>query len=397
MRWRFPDPADLHEAENRARIRERIDAWWRAFAAASSDIDAALSGSSPFDLAKFIQEQLTPVHPQLRWEFGPALRSGRRLVLTPEGNHELRPLLSELLARAPTLPGWEFYPYRLPESPARLAATVQARVGQPLPDLRVCVEPEEGGVHLTYCSARLSSLEEKTAHQLALAVTEGLLGEERLNNFVDAIQVAAQPAGPDISLPELVNTVDALVRAQRDELPPRGFLDDFEGREWTVLEGSPPRAADYLGQSDLLVTKTCDLPLWKRAHSGRVFSSARFSRCGELFAYVKIDGSEGLDPRGFLDKAEIEDALNATLRRDGLGTCIGGGTGLRYSYFDLALADVDRALPAIRRVLRGGRVPKRSWLLFFDSDLAQEWVGVWEDTPEPPGLPIPVDDHGTTW
>ena len=38
----------------------------------------------------------------------------------------------------------------------------------------------------------------------------------------------------------------------------------------------------------------------------------------------------------------------------------------------------------MRPVLREGRAPVRSWLLFFDPELADEWVGIWDETPPPP-------------
>jgi hypothetical protein len=55
-----------------------------------------------------------------------------------------------------------------------------------------------------------------------------------------------------------------------------------------------------------------------------------------------------------------------------LGCHIGGGTGLRYSYIDLALTDVKKAIPAIQGRLRQGKVPRRSWILFFDGHLVGE-------------------------
>jgi hypothetical protein len=70
-----------------------------------------------------------------------------------------------------------------------------------------------------------------------------------------------------------------------------------------------------------------------------------------------------------------------------LGAVIGGGTGLRYSYIDLALTDVERAVPVIRERLQRGRIGRRCWLQFYDDALAAEWVGLWPDSPEPPGLP----------
>jgi hypothetical protein len=29
-------------------------------------------------------------------------------------------------------------------------------------------------------------------------------------------------------------------------------------------------------------------------------------------------------------------------------------------------------------------LPRRSWLLFYDPDLADEWLGIYPDTPAPP-------------
>ena len=42
-----------------------------------------------------------------------------------------------------------------------------------------------------------------------------------------------------------------------------------------------------------------------------------------------------------------------------------------------------RGIEAIRDRLRSGRIPLRTWILFFDDDLAAEWVGVYEETPPP--------------
>jgi hypothetical protein len=126
---------------------------------------------------------------------------------------------------------------------------------------------------------------------------------------------------------------------------------------------------------------------------GRVFSSTRYSRFGETFCHLKID-REGWSPNAaFDDKEDLEDAVDAALMRVGLGTLVGGGTGLRYFYLDLALLDVEGAVPLLREVLQDGGVSVRSWLLFFDSALADEWVGIWDDSPAPPGFE-PLDASG---
>ena len=102
--------------------------------------------------------------------------------------------------------------------------------------------------------------------------------------------------------------------------------------------------------------------------------------------FVSLDGAEGLDEERFADKGEIEDAIDGVLKPDRLGCFIGGGTGLRYSYVDLALTDAERSIEQITALLRDGNVPKGCWILFFDADLCGEWVGVYPDSPPPPGF-----------
>jgi hypothetical protein len=99
---------------------------------------------------------------------------------------------------------------------------------------------------------------------------------------------------------------------------------------------------------------------------------------------LKIDGAEGLPSDGLADKAAIEDAIAAALGPRALGIQVGGGTGLWYSYVDLALTDVVSAMEALRPVLRAGKLPKRTWLQFFDAELADEWLPLWDDSPAPP-------------
>ena len=51
--------------------------------------------------------------------------------------------------------------------------------------------------------------------------------------------------------------------------------------------------------------------------------------------------------------------------------------GCRYSYVDFAVTDFPMASDIIRKMLCAGRIPKRSWILFFDSDKVGRWIGIW--------------------
>src|SRR5689334_6002005 len=108
MRWTFPSPTDTNEAAERLRIGKAIDAWWDAFGETVPQLNALFSGESDWDLPAWMDRYLRPIDPNLMWEFGPALSAGHRLVITPENLRHLRPLVAEVLRRAPHIPGWEF-------------------------------------------------------------------------------------------------------------------------------------------------------------------------------------------------------------------------------------------------------------------------------------------------
>lgn len=185
-------------------------------------------------------------------------------------------------------------------------------------------------------------------------------------------------------MPLLKREVERLRGEVEASLLPVPCFEAPDDTQWTMFKLKPDLADDYPGQEDLFVAKTMLMEMWQTAHTGILFDSRRFSRVGETFCYLKLDGKDGIDEERFADKAEIEDALDAALIPRRLGSFIGGGTGKRYSYIDLALTDLPKAIEVIKSVLREGSVPRRSWLLFFDTVWQDEWVGIWDETPPPP-------------
>ncbi len=157
-----------------------------------------------------------------------------------------------------------------------------------------------------------------------------------------------------------------------------------EEQPYEMFQMQPVEQLDYPGRSDLFVGYTALPALWQRFHSSKAVHSTALSSCGESFCYLKIDGSNGVERSVFVDKAEIEDTLDEALRSSSVGCVVGSGTGLRYSYVDFAVTDVPKACGIIRKVLCAGKIPNRSWILFFDCDKSDEWIGVWDDAPAPP-------------
>lgn len=408
MRWLYFDPGNSQEAAEHAAVIHQIDAWWNAFAAKTGDLDDLFATRSQWDLAAWMHEHLNPINPHLMWEFGPAVTGeGHRLVITPESQRHLRPMVDTLLERAPKIAGWEFYPYRLAEDVDMAVQTVAGRTGGDLSGTLVTATIGElNRINLTYHSAETSGPDDEQAMNNAFVATETLLGEEVLDKWVGAITVEplgkltrvgkligrSRRAGPALlPLERLKPTVDALIASTQDQLPGVPFYalhPEFNAPEteprWVTFKLTPTPADDYPDREDLFVAITANERLWRALHQDALFCSGRFSRCGERFCYLKIDGAEELGEDGFTDRSNIEEAINAVLVPARAGCVIGGGTGLRYSYLDLALADVDAAIPLIKSRLRAGKIPRRSWLLFFDAPLAREWIGMYDETPPPP-------------
>jgi hypothetical protein len=378
-------------------LDDLIANWWIQFQAQAPHIDRLFKRKEEWDLPEWMAQNLQVIHPELMWEFGPARRGfGHRLVITPESRRELRPLVREILRRAPQIEGWEFYDYRLAEEFDAAAATVQGRVGGDIGDLEVQVQPGAfNRVDLLYLGFP-AKIDEGQARAMAFVASESLLGEEVLDRWIGGIDVATEPATEadrPIAIADLPARVTQLIAAIRESLPERPWFDvDFENdTTWSSLTAERDEADDYPELDDLLVAITPLPGMIENALSANPFDSIRYSRCGERFCYLKIDGLEGLEGSSFADRAEIEDAINAVLRPAKVGAAIGGGTGRRYSYVELALTDLDRSWRELRLVLQDGRLPTRTWLLFHDDELRSEWRGLYDDTPEPPARAVEPD------
>ncbi len=402
MRWIFAENDE--ELEAREATLARMDAFWRGFAEHTNDFAAVFRQQSDFDLVGWMQTHLGGVDPRIMWEFGPALSGqGHRLVATTEGAHELRPMVDALIERAPTIEGWEFYGYRMADPPELALQGVQARTGIDMSDAKVSVSlGEERTIELRVYTPKMSFGANDAVWSAGLVAIEALAGEETLDRWIGAIEVAPMPkpakswgfakhAPVDdtlVPLGELKARVDGLIARLEDQRAAEPFVAmDPDTAEWTMLRLEPEPADDYPGQADLAVVRTCALDVWKASHGPGLFFDERFSAHGETFAFLKID-QDHVDPERRVDaKTPIEEAVLAHLAENGRGALIASGTGLRYAYIEVALADREQSVAELRALLQRLEVPRRSWLFFFESHLGGEWIGVYPETPPPPVTP----------
>ncbi len=361
-----------------------IDDWWKAFEEKITDLDLLFSGEKEWDLPAWMHENLNPINAELMWEFGPGLKGGHRLVITPENSFFLRPLANQIVSQAPTINNWEFYTYRLPT--------------QDLDDVRSAIEGRSNAKNLALGISfkrdnfntvgifvhfdKQSLIDKDLVDQQAFILTETLLGEKYLDKWVGFIE-PIEPTEPYVPLEQVYVEFEEFVNGIRAELPKQPLYADIPESDWAILLSDPEEQTDYCERDDMFVAKTRYQPLMKAISEMPMFFPERYSRNNEIFCYLKMDGSEGLDEEKFADKKEIENALDAVLIENKLGCAIGGGTGLRYSYIDFALTDFKKAITEILAVLRKGNLTKRSWILFFDPYAKAQWIGVWENSPTP--------------
>lgn len=383
MRWLFAETD--REKKHRDQTELAMRQWWRAFELKKDQIEAIFFGGPDFGLPDWMQENLAPVCPTLAWEFGPAVhKQGHRLVLTPELDTVFRPLVDTLLACAPSIENWEFYSYRQRDPFPMALETVRGRTGVDASRWVVQVLPRDGAcLDLHFFSPEKGGEEQE---QAAFVLAESILGEETMEKRIAVVDVATIDtfgASQEQCIPiaELGLRIDSMVQQMLDGLPavPYRLLSE-EDLNWHMVELDPAPVADYAGFSDLIVSGSC-VPGMLETVRTPFFTSGKLSRCGEKFCYVKIDGSQEM---GVPDRATLQDALDAALRNKEVGCSVGGGTGVRYLYVDFALTDVKKGMDVIRGILRAVHVSKRSWVLFFDHHLSNEWLGIYVDTPSPP-------------
>lgn len=399
MRWLYADPHNPAEAAYVKETVAAIDNWWQEFQDKREKIEKAFEPKSRYNLPKLMEETLQAIHPGLMWEFGRAVKHtpGHRLVITPESQRYLRPMVRTILERAPKIPNWEFYAYRLAETPDEAIGMVKPRVGFDVSSAVFAAALAPGRkIDLFFGFPEDEELDEDQARQAAFVITETLFGEQFLDNWIGEMGLLSDrpDATNPLSLQQGQIAVAKFVRDMVDKLPDRRCQDisqDDEG--WAIIDLDPPEEADdYPCRGDLMAATTHDLELFQAMHSGQPFASACHSKVHEQFCYLKIDGEQAGSDGIVNFRCGIEEALNPELLAANVGGCIGGGSGLQYAYIDLALTDVKQAVPLLRKVLTGLQAPPRSWLLFHDDDLAAEWIGMHPETPPPPE-PEMVDEH----
>jgi len=383
MRWLYPDPHDHEENAARHAVESRIERWWSAFAENAAEIHDSINDDSEFDVSVFMRGSLEQIDQRLGWELATS-DDGDLLVITPEHRLQLRPLVDAIIGRAPQVAGWEFRHARPAEDPAEALATVEAETDNPLGHCEVSTAIDDMN-RVTLKFYLPDAIDRELAAVQGTIAAEALLGEEEFARWIGRIEVVDREDGsgwaPLASLPGKVADEIDRIDARLFDTP---LVKNVDRLQWGLWRLSPPLKDEYPRQQDLIMGSSALESMSACAQLGQKFDSRRYSRVGETFCFLKFDGDGRKIAARMEERKQVEKAVNDALVAAGLGVVVGTGTGKKYSYLDLALADVRQAIPVIIGQMRNAQVAKRSWLLFHDAHLADEWVAIHEDTPPPP-------------
>ncbi|HEX3597946.1 MAG TPA: hypothetical protein VHU80_22710, partial [Polyangiaceae bacterium] len=336
--------------------------------------------------------------PGMRVELDALDGDERRVVIAPESEMGGALVADEFVRLAPRLASISATRFRPEVDVAAALADVRMRVGVELERARVRMGFSRGHLlEAVVYAPSFSHAADDRAHAAASLLLGRLLGEGLFHDFIGSVEVAPLPRGgslrvvsdgatsPEATLPlsEVLPAAEAAIRGLYSDLPETPYHAFCERAEWTMLELEPSVAADYGAKDDLALVSTMLPEATKCYLQGSPFSSVRFSKHGERFAYLKIDAADRTPVERHALRMELEDALNGILVPGGVGCVTGAGLGVRYVYLDLALQNLEHGVRIACDKVRRVNPELAAWALFCESGWEREWVGVGQHGPPP--------------
>lgn len=405
-RVRFFAPEDEAETSSFVDLCNGIDDFWRRFMRVSSDPPTRWIGD--------LRAVLARVHEDLGLETRALPDGTRMLAIVPLGGPACWPLSRLFLERAPMCFPWSFTCEREPLPLGRCIAGVREEFGIDLGDARARVGVTRGHLLEVVIASSRFDVHDPASREAAEQLCAQLLGDRRFDSWIARVSVQARAKSrllrvvgdgevPELplGLDEVAAAIDAATTAILNGLPDEPLHTYCERAEWTLFEldeqlpgrapsleatGAHPAGAslsDTPSQSDLLLAASCCPEALKCLLSGQPFASERFSRHGERFSYLKFRVEAAADEARCQKRSEIEDALDRALVPGRLGCVVGNGLGQEHLYIDLALANVEAAIPVVRNRLERAGVEGDAWMFFFDDEWSNEWLAMNDRTRQP--------------
>ncbi|WP_185744120.1 DUF695 domain-containing protein [Arachnia propionica] len=191
---------------------------------------AVATGEQVERIAEELTTRLDQVDERLAWEVGAGDGgSAMVLVISAEGDPALRALARRVVLAAPPADAqWCYADLKAPKSGGVLSF---AGHDLDLDDARVAVEQDPTKVHLEVWHPVFTQVDEDTRLRLAFLMLDTVVGEERIELWVGAVEAAEEEPEDAVPLAEVQRAIDDL-RAS--------FLAEGGEPCWTLLQGEGP-------------------------------------------------------------------------------------------------------------------------------------------------------------
>lgn len=300
--------------------------WWTSNGA--SRCAEAIADKEPGRVAAEITERVHAIDPGLAWELAAGQVSEHVLVVTAEGNPDLRPIARRWLLAAPAAdPTWSYDDHRgAADDPEGIV--LQGGDGAPgigFKDIGIGARKAGTRLDVTVHHPAFADLPEQARLQVAFLALDAALGENDTELWIGAIQASTYPPIDGFGLLALRSLVADLRRESTDE----------DGRpQWALLQGEGPNGPV------LAAARSPLHPIFGPMFTRHVASHVPYGEQTE----AGLPGPEVLDAL-----RDLEDSLEAALGIDGLLVAHESSAGMRvfHCYVDPESDVVDRLVAVL--------------------------------------------------
>ncbi|MDX2105260.1 MAG: hypothetical protein SFY67_02560 [Candidatus Melainabacteria bacterium] len=413
MRWLYiPDEDDPDFIAKQETIAH-IEKWWQDFEkivvtkwikSVDKSAEAALEVADYSDFTDVVRESLHAINPNIMWEFHNKPNDYHEFVCTVEDNYSDGAVVQTMVRMSPKLEGWRILTHRPPVEFDALQIYLQQTAGLEIPqDIRVSwTKSHINRIMLGYHSSHFTNDLSKDL-TLLLKLTSAVLGEEMFEKWIDRVaplkpvsipvrmlnQLIGKENPISFQLNVLLEQCNKIKNQILNSLPNNYFYEllpsyEQEDAPCYIWHRKPDEDNVPARRKRRLIYAFLEQSLLQATLSGLYFHSTSHSKLNETFCYVEItDFDMGL--KDSLDKRDdIALRIDNALRSSQLGCIFGVGSGIDSCYVDLALRNVEKAIPILREIATEKNLPETSWLFFYDSNLQDEWVGLHKSTKAPP-------------
>lgn len=204
--------------------------WWAQQGATA--VAAALADQAPDTVSAELSEAVGAIHPDLAWKLGPGTTAEHVLVVSAEGQADLRSLARHWLLAAPAADAtWEFADARRPDpDPEGIAIHIaghEIAYGQ----ARLGARREGTQVDVVVHHPAFAEIDESETKQAAFLMLDSALGEVDAETWIGEVQTAQVSPLEPITLSGL----RAVIRDLKQD-----FTDEDGAPRWVLMEASGP-------------------------------------------------------------------------------------------------------------------------------------------------------------